>query len=780
MRQIRVFSRLAGAGAFILLLILSGPAQAIGQPATLDATLELRGVDGCDIPFQNNIPYGTLERQQRAIISLSGLWKKQRFGASDAITLARRDSSGYAALLNESAGRQSVGFDDGAWSGKILPSVENTMAANEKTPEYYEDGVWYRRTFTVPDSLSGKFTRLVFTSVNYVADVWLNGRYLGYHEGGYSPFAFDASNVIRTDTVNVIAVRVDNIAWGTRKDIIPYVKADWFNYTGIIHDVYLEFADTISVIRADVVPLTLEGALRTTVTLWNGGVTPREVSISLQAFEASIDSLHMTTEKSFELAGPQVVLAGTSQVQLQALPGAARAWRTEVSVPAPRLWSPKNPQLYILRVRVTSGGKLLDEYNTQFGVRVIALQGHTFLLNGKPMFFPGIARHEDHPSYGRSLPVSSIYDDMKFIKGLNVNFVRTAHYPNHPYTYLAADRLGLAVMEEIPVWWFDEPVAWTYQNLLRHVHEQMWKEMIFRDYNRPSIFLWSACNECLDQDGRKLFIQTIRQELNTRYPDGRFVSQSAAADRPGPADRSEPVCDVAGWTMYFGVFHGGTYYEGTRDFLANAHAALPSKPILDTEFGYWSSEDMVNQAKQVKVFDSTFTAFNEAVVVDSNGVYHPGGYLMGTTWWCAFDWYTAQNPGGFQSMGVSRMDRSAEKTVAARLRSVYRPFIQRSELVTAVADDVTGGGPVDGELSQNYPNPFNPATTVTYSVKNTAFINLKVYDMLGREVAVLVNAVKTPGTYTAAFDGSSLASGVYVSRLAAGRVMQSRKMLLIR
>jgi len=144
---------------------------------------------------------------------------------------------------------------------KALPAVENQLLGYEKCPEFYEDGVWYRRRFDVPDSLRGFRAMLMFYSVNYVADVWLNDHYVGYHEGGYTSFAFDVTDQISYDTTNVLAVRVDNPVWGTRMDIVPYQRCDWFNYTGIIHEVYLECSERTAVARAEVIPIDTLGTI---------------------------------------------------------------------------------------------------------------------------------------------------------------------------------------------------------------------------------------------------------------------------------------------------------------------------------------------------------------------------------------------------------------------------------------------------------------------------------------------------------------------------------------
>ncbi len=743
--------------------------------------MDVRVVNGYSVPFQNGMPVPSFDRQLRPTVDLAGTWRKQRFAANHTVTLGLRDSAGYAGLVAEAAGRQLASFDDASWGVKSLPAVENTMNGVNKRPEDYEDGVFYRRAFEVPDSLQGRFARLNFYAVNYVADVWLNGHYLGYHEGGYTSFSFDATAAMRFDTTNVLVVRVDNPPWGSRDDIVPYGtlnhKPDWFNYTGIIHDVYLEFSNSVSVARTEVVPQSTTGSIEVTSALWNRSGAARDGILTFEVFEARVDSTTVQAEAPAALIGTFV----TSQtVNISIDRDSSLAVRLDMNVPQPRLWSPKHPSLYILRSSLSVNDSTVDQQCVQFGIRMLGISGNTLLLNGKPMFLPGIARHEDHYLYGRSVPDSVIYSDLLKVVDLNAMFLRTAHYPNSPYTYLLADRLGIAILEEIPVWWFDETDAWIKQDALRHIHEQMWREMVFRDRNRPSILFWSTCNECLDQTNRGKYIERLNTELDTKYPDGRFVTESAAADRPGPADPTQVSCDVAGWTMYFGIFHGGTYYGGTKDFLQQAHTNYPAKPIIDTEFGYWSTEDMASAAQQVTVFDSTFAAFSEFATVDSNGIYHPDRPLAAATWWCIFDWCTIQQATGAQTMGVYQMDHTTIKPVAARIRNTYRAYKVSSE--TAVIGSVKQQpvAPLAFALEQNFPNPFNPKTGIRGQWSGDSWVRLAVYDVLGREVAELANGRYPAGRYSFTFDGTSLASGVYFYRLTAGNFVETRKMILMK
>ncbi|MBE0539503.1 MAG: T9SS type A sorting domain-containing protein [Ignavibacterium sp.] len=766
---------------FLILFLTSTLLKA--QVASLEATLSLKQVDGIRIPFQNGFALPSFEKQDRQIINLKGEWKKQRFAADDNITLKKRDATGYQSLITEAAGRETAAYDDSGWPIKNLPAVENTMNQYPAVPEYYQDGVWYRKNFNVDAALDGKFIKLMFYAVNYVADVWLNDVYLGYHEGGYTPFAFDVSSALNYGGNNVLVVRVDNPAWGSRNDIVPYTQCDWFNYTGIIHDVYLEIAEPISVIRTNIVPQNINGDIQTTVVLYNTSGSDQSVDVNIEVFNADINSGNISSEFTSNLVGTSASISGSNQNTITIKTDSAKVWRTYLTVNNPNLWSPKNPNLYIMKVTIKQGSNVIDEYYTQFGIRTIHTSIDKVYLNNNPVFFTGVARHEDHPVFGRSIPVDSIYSDMLKVKDMNTLMLRTAHYPNHLYTYQIADRLGITIIEEIPVWWFDTALAWVIQNQARHIHEQMFREMVFKDYNRPSVLLWSTTNECLDVDNRKTFITKVNQDLNFNYPDGRLITQSAAADRPGPDDPSQAACDVAGWTMYFGIFHGGTYYDGTRYFLGYANLAYPEKPILDTEFGYWSGElnSLSGQQAQVTVFNETFNAFTfRASVIRPDGTYRDGGYLMGVTWWCIFDWYSHQHSGGFQSMGLYRMNRDTLKLVGTALKNAYAPFYNVGGMVTDISEEDNSLAPEFYSLEQNFPNPFNPETEIKFDIKNNGFVSLKVYDILGNLVQELLNKEMNAGSYKVRFNADNLASGVYIYKLQAGEFTSSKKMMLLK
>jgi len=757
--------------------------------ATLEPTLLLNEIAGVAVPYQNGMPLPTFEKQSmRSTLDLAGEWKKNRFAANHNLSLTKRDAAAIAALESEAAGKHLGTFDDSAWEKKVLPAVENalteTTAPNGLFPEFYNDGVWYRRSFAVDETNKEKFAKLMFYSVNYVCDVWINGIYIGYHEGGYTPFAFDITNWLNYGTSkNTIAVRVDNIPWETRKDIVPFNKVDWFNWAGIIHDVYLEFSDMTSVARANIVPKDIDGNIETTIVINNKKSSSANVTVSVKVFNANVNQGNIQSEFALDLAGTEVVLSGSSQSNINVGANSVSVWKTNLKVVNPKLWTMKNPNLYIMKVTLLNGSTVIDEYYTQFGIRFIETKNGKFILNNKIMFLPGVARHEEHPDYGRSVPKNIIYSDLQTVKSLNATYLRTSHYPNHIYTYLIADRLGLAIMEEIPVWQWDTQDVWDIHNA-RKIHLQMFREMVFKDYNRPSIMMWSTSNEChFDGGARLTFHNMIKADYKNNYNDGRILTQSAAANKPGASDQTQNPLDAAGWTLYFGIFYGTpkSYFGPTFTFINNAKTAFPAKPIIATEYGFWSSENGSSAEEQNNVLTQTFNGFKPHIPYDASGSFNENGNLMAVTWWCVYDWYQYKaKKNGWQTMGLFSMDRKTEKLVANTLRATYLPFVNKDGISVSVKPE-SASVPFKFYLAQCFPNPFNPSTVINYQISDYSHISLKVYDVLGSEVATLVDEYKQPGNHSALFTlNSSLVSGVYFYRLQSGSYSETKKMILMK
>ncbi len=666
--------------------------------ANLPMTMDLLMVDGANVPFQAGRPLISFDPQDRPRIDLAGTWKKWRLPVSHSFSLSRRDGAWFAAIADESGGATESVFDDSAWNDHVLPGVENVMPDTPDNPtgaEVYFDGVYYRRHVEVPAAWEGRVVRLVTLSADYVADVWVNGVWAGYHEGGYSPFAFDISPLLNYGGDNVIVYRVDAMCWYYRMDILPNLfESDWMHYVGIVQDLYLEAAPAIHVVRADALPQSTKGDVDVSVVIENRTNFTRPVSAELQVFR--VDSAHpdyLIDPVVGHLIGDEVAVEGGEPWEVGVPAGGYRRLAYSLRVPNPALWTPAEPNLYLLRVIVREGDEVVDTFDTQFGIRTIAAENAKVLLNRRPVFFTGMARHKDWPDTGRTATMAKIAQDLQIIRDTNVWFLRSAHYPNHPYTYLLTDRLGFAVWEEIPAWWLN--IVSIHVTMERGLAKQMWREMIWRERNRPSVLFWSLCNEPMWYLAFNLrpYVQDLHQDLDDNYPDGRLVTQSLAADGKPLTGTAQQDVDVAGWTMYFGVFYGQDVAAETRAFLLRQHEKYPRQPIIACEFGFWSNEDGSGEQQQVDIANQTLDAFLPLAAVDENGQ-TTEGFLTATTWWCQFNWYRVVTP-HIQSMGIMKMDRVTAKPVHNVLRDRYAPYFASGGMGPAIPDDDADDDAVD-------------------------------------------------------------------------------------
>jgi hypothetical protein len=632
---------------------------------------EVRKIQNSLIPFQNDIPYGVFEKKQaHAYRDLGGLWKSERVEVDQRLTLKERTPGVVKKIEQESEGRFKVGYNDKTWQDKKIPGMENSP------PDPYQGCVWYRREFDLGQEDKGKVVKLSFEGANYVTDVWINGRWAGAHEGGYLPFSFEVTDYLNYGNSNTIAVRVDNIPWIPHriivpedkevndKDIIPYKTSDWWNAGGITRDVYLEIMPPINIVRADVKTKIQDNnrvQLLIDAVVFNDSRRTERVDLELKIFKAKIDESNILSLDAKEITDFNQKVAGpVNEEGIILLPKEAKSiqFTLEVDKDKALFWHPDTPHLYILGVSLSSQKEKIGSFYTQFGIREIKVDNENckLLLNGQPIFLRGVARHEVFPyTQERYKGIEGIYEDLLMIKKLNSNFLRTGHYPNHPATYLLSDRVGLLVWEEIPVFWFDGP-QFDLQRTEKKIAKQMWLEMIYRDYNRPSIIIWSSCNEstAADKEQRLLYLEDMYETAG--LIDGtRLVVQSAVGD--DLQDYTHEVNDLVGITSYHGIFYSDDYYADTSAALDTYHAFHPDKPILLTEFGIWSEKDMSNAQKQVMVAQDTYEAARKK------------DFVAGVTWWCMFDWHTMISEP--QSMGLVTWDRQRYKTAYYMVQRLY-------------------------------------------------------------------------------------------------------------
>src|SRR5688572_26884617 len=282
--------RFATAAAIVLAAATIAGCVPISTLGTLAPTLTIDDSSGVAIAMQNGMPVPTFEWQPRPRLDLDGPWLVERADFGIDLTMASRDDS-LDAIESEAAGRQLADHDDSGWAELEVPGTLN------EPPDGEEGGAWYRRHFEVPTAWAGQSVTIRFGSANYVADAWLNGTWLGYHEGGSTPFAFSAGEALLPGEENVLAVRVHTIPLGTRSDVVPWGIVDWWNYGGLTGEVWLEAAPPVHLARADVVPHL--DALEANAVVHHAAVPqpdegePDADRIQLAVFPASVDQANL-------------------------------------------------------------------------------------------------------------------------------------------------------------------------------------------------------------------------------------------------------------------------------------------------------------------------------------------------------------------------------------------------------------------------------------------------------------------------------------------------------
>ncbi len=459
------------------------------------------------------------------------------------------------------------------------------MAVPASWNDIYDDirdylGVaWYLTKTFVPAGWQGDRVMLRVGSANYAAKVWVNGSLAGGHEGGHLPFEFDVTALLRWDAPNTIAVQVENHlmpnrvpAGNTRGGLgafmrmFPAATFDFFPYAGLHRAVHLYSVPT-SHIQDVTVTTEIDGA---------DGL----VSVAVEASGESSGSIH--------LAGQTASLIFDN--------GAAQA---QIRVADAKLWGPGHPHLYPLEVTLGDDAAPLDRYSLEVGIRTIAVEGGTILLNGQPIFLKGFGRHEDFAISGRGDNTPVTVKDYALMKWVGANSYRTAHYPYSEEQMRMADREGILVIDEIPnVSLQFGGGAEAIAERLRMCKQQM-AELIARDKNHPSVVMWSIANEPMPADvmqrmsGAKVppvdpsttaFFQELYDLCRAQDPT-RLVTLVGIGG--GPVEWLESA-DVACINRYYGWYSQTGQLDEGRAALKNELDALYAhlgKPIIITEFG---------------------------------------------------------------------------------------------------------------------------------------------------------------------------------------------------
>ncbi|WP_333739576.1 glycoside hydrolase family 2 TIM barrel-domain containing protein [Streptomyces sp. IBSBF 2806] len=528
---------LEGSAAALGALALSAPSAA-HRALAADAAPEWNGrVDvfrlGAEAPHTTLMPYADLDQALAADrtrspyrLSLDGAWRfayADRPGDRD-VDFHRTDldDSGWDTIPVPSAW-QLHGYDRPIYINITYPwwgpNGLGEEAQPPAAPTRYNPVGQYRRTFTVPRGWSGRRTFLHFEGVKSAHYVWINGELVGYHEDSYDPAEYDITEHLKPG-VNQVAVEVYRYSDGDWLE-----DQDMIRLSGIFRSVYLYSTPAVHLrdFRLET-PLSQDyraAELSVTATVRDyGGQGAGRYSVETELYD---DRGHPVWSRPLQ----QAVALGA---------GDETTVRAAKAVPTPRLWSAEHPELYtaVLRLR-DQAGKVIETLSHRVGLREFALKDGLMRINGKPVSLRGTNRHEMHPRRGSALTRADLVEDIGVIKRLNINTVRTSHYPNNPHWLELADEYGLYLVDEtnlethgIRGEYPGDHAEWTRACVARA------QSMVHRDKNHASVVIWSLGNEA---GGGSTF--TAMHDWIRSYDTTRVI-QYEGDDRPGISDiRSE-------------------------------------------------------------------------------------------------------------------------------------------------------------------------------------------------------------------------------------------------
>ena len=514
------------------------------QPALAQAPAQTQSADSLRPAF---LLTGALHRDRQ---DLSGQWTYSkdlyRTGLTDINGWVAKSRMQRARDIDVAAVEAKGGVDFYEFDMDRGPLINVPGAWNAATPElrYYDGLIWFQRKFDARLE-AGKRAFLRFEAVNYRAYVYVNGKEVGRHEGGFTPFVLEVTEALRAGE-NRLVVGVDS---SHDAQSIPTSITDWDLYGGITRVVSLV---TTPATFIDDATLTLrpDGRLAGEVQLQGPQAANQAVTVAIGALGTARAVTDANGRALLDLAAPK---------------GMAR-------------WTPEQPTLYDVRFSVAG-----DTLRDRIGFRTIAVKGNQILLNGKPLVLRGISLHEEEfgPSPARNMTEQASRALLHEIKhGLNGNYVRLSHYPHSETTVRLADEMGLLVWSEIPVYW---TVDWDNPAVLRKALV-MQAETIYRDRNRAAVILWSVGNETPVSPSRTRFHGAMADNVRLLDPT-RLVSAALLVERKGDTlEIQDPLIDKLD-VLAVNVY-AGWYGPDTLDDIAKLRWNVPAdRPLILSEFG---------------------------------------------------------------------------------------------------------------------------------------------------------------------------------------------------
>lgn len=451
-------------------------------------------------------------------------------------------------------------FDDNSWEDIILPhdwSIKSSIKNENKSTGaggFFENGLgWYRKEFNVPESLKNKKISIHFGGVYMNTEVFINGRSLGIHPYGYTPFDYDLTPFLKFSETNIIAVKVDNS---------QQINSRWFSGSGIYRHVWLKVTDFTHIED--------HGIFITTKSV---NSTNAEIHIKSNIVNESNNKQDLNLKIDVKRKGKDIA---SREVAFRIYPGEKRVLSEKIKIENPKLWSPETPNLYTATVSVENENSSIDidKVTEYFGIRTIDYSAEKgFVLNGKSILINGGNVHHDNGALGAAAFDRAEIRKVKLLKNAGFNGVRTSHNPPSEVFLDACDSIGLLVVDESFDGWRTEKNTYDYSKYFDHWYKEDVQSMVLRDRNHPAVVFWSIGNEIIERKNPEA-VKTAQLLKDAVYE----------LDSTRPVTSAMTTWD-SDWEIFDPLFAvhdiGGYNYQLHR--AESDHERVPSRIILQTE-----------------------------------------------------------------------------------------------------------------------------------------------------------------------------------------------------
>lgn len=536
-------------------------------------------------------------------------------------------------------------YNDENWEDINLPHTWNAFDGANGF-DFFKGSCWYRKEFTIECFTDDKKVFIEFEAANSITDVYVNGKHLGQHKGGYSTFRFDISEVIKFGTKNTLAVNVNNTVVD---DVYPQME-DFTFYGGIYRDVNIVIADNI---HFDLMDYGSKGIY----------VIQEEVSEEKALLTIKSKLVNDTAQEKkvrlwadiFDVDGTNVNYASKEVVLTK---GETKIVTMAVVIENPTLWNGrKNAYMYEAQVSIVSFNDTVDQMSIPFGVRYFKVDADKgFFLNGEHLALNGVSRHQDRKDMGWAITPKEQVEDMELIKEIGATSIRLAHYQHNQYFYDLCDKEGMVVWAEIPF------ISVMSKTELEGINaKQQMIELIRQIYNHPSIMFWGIQNE-IQIGGERAEVRKLVKELNelTKKEDPTRLTTMANVMFVSEEDEYNHITDVLGFNKYYGWYQGKT--EDFEGWIDEYHKINPNVKLGISEYGAEGILQYHNNNPKIKDYSEEYhSLFHETVWK----IFKERPFLWSTYVWNMFDFgANIRDEGGVKgrnNKGLITYDRKIKK-----------------------------------------------------------------------------------------------------------------------